>query len=350
MLIGIHQSVGGIPASQLGEHYLLENEAGAVKILLLKATGQSGHLQRRLARLNPVLIHAHFATNALDISRISGNLGVPLVVTAHGFDITTPDSEFMLSPYGARYLLGRRTLQSQACLFIAVSEFIRRKMIERGYPPDKIAVHYTGVPVPATELDAADRKRGQVVSCVCRLIERKGCHHLIDAMKIVQQARPEVMLNIVGDGPERRSLEARAIRSQVRCRFFGELPQSEALKILAHSDVFCMPSFDEGFGMVYLEAQSLGVPVVAFDNPPMREVIVNNETGLLALDRDVAGLARHMHDLLSNETVRLEFGRRGRERVRSRFDIERQSKRLEEIYECVLADWRKRSINQRRVG
>ncbi len=106
--------------------------------------------------------------------------------------------------------------------------------------------------------------------------------------------------------------------------------------------VFCVPSVtvdsgaSEGFGMVFAEAQAMGLPVASFETGGIPEAVVHGETGLLARERDTAGLAQNIIALLSDRAMWERFSDAGRRRARELFDIRRQTAALEDIYRAVL--------------
>jgi phosphatidylinositol alpha-mannosyltransferase len=102
------------------------------------------------------------------------------------------------------------------------------------------------------------------VLCVGRLEPRKGLDHLVDAMAIVQATRPDVRLAIVGDGPDRERIRARAVAANVDVLFTGRVPDSDLPAYYRHADVVCCAATGgESFGIVLLEAMAAGRPVVA---------------------------------------------------------------------------------------
>src|SRR5580704_11129752 len=111
-----------------------------------KLFGFAPHLARRLGALNPVLLHAHYGPNGLYAVPLAKRLRIPLIVTFHGSDATVTDLRYEKTTIGhRRYLARKEELQKSSTLFLAVSEFIRRKLLEQGLPEEKIEVHYTGI-------------------------------------------------------------------------------------------------------------------------------------------------------------------------------------------------------------
>ena len=299
---------------------------------------------RRVRKLGPVLIHAHFGPDGVRALPLSRALGVPLVVTFHGYDVTIKDEYARRSFYSHRVYVRRRdVLKREGRLFVAVSEFVREKLVEQGFPSEKIVVHHIGVDVETFRLDPGVT-REPVVLFVGRLVEKKGCEYLIRAMSRVQSAMPEAELVVIGDGPLRSSLERLAGKTLRRHRFLGTQPPSGVRAWLNRASVFCVPSITaasgdaEAFGLVFAEAQAMELPVVSFASGGVPEAVAHGETGFLAAERDWKGLAEHLSTLLKDDALRRRFGAAGRARVRARFDLRKQTPKLEELYERVLRE------------
>src|SRR5262249_18028926 len=150
---------------------------------------------RAIAETRPAVLHAHFGSSALPASRIAKALGIPLVVTYHGMDITVrakTDAE------AAR----RRAAFAAADRVIAVSDFIKAGLLAAGCPAEKITLHYIGVDT-AKFMPATSPRSTTDVLFVGRLVEKKGVIHLVRAMAEVRKHVPNAELVVAGDGPLR---------------------------------------------------------------------------------------------------------------------------------------------------
>jgi colanic acid/amylovoran biosynthesis glycosyltransferase len=253
-----------------------------------KLFGPSQGQAARVRALCPALIHAHFgpdATHALPLARA---LGVPLVLTHHGYDVTTEDQALARSPSLRLYLKRRVRLYEAAALVLCVSRFVRDKAVGKGAPPHKTLVHYIGIDIASFTPDPSVA-RSDTVLFVGRLVENKGCEQLLHAMQVVQQARPKCRLVIVGDGPERPRLEQTARELGLRhVSFLSTQPSGLVRHWMNRARVLSVPSVtvdsgaSEGFGMVFAEAQAVGLPVASFATGGIPEAVVQGETGLLA--------------------------------------------------------------------
>ncbi|MGB7156878.1 MAG: glycosyltransferase [Tepidisphaeraceae bacterium] len=317
--------------------------AGKLAEAVFKYTGRCPLLERRLAAVRPRLIHAHFGTGGALALPLARRLGLPLLVTYHGADATTLDDAWRRGSHTHRIYLRRRPhLFREARLFIAVSEFIRAKLIAQGVPQDRVAVHYIGIDTDyfAPQRGTSD-PREPTVLFVGRLTEKKGCEYLIRAMARVQAKHPRAVLKVIGEGPLRGMLEGIARSSLTRCEFLGLQPHDVIRREMAAARVFCAPSVTadngdaEGFGLVFAEAQAMGTPVVSSASGGIPEAVAHGRTGFLAPERDVNGLTRGLLDLIENDDLWQSFSAAGRELVCSRFDLTKQTRLLESLYDAV---------------
>ncbi len=339
---------------------------------------------RRLRNLSPCLIHCHFGTDGFWAAKLARKLGVPLMVTFHGIDITEEVMEqdrhknfnakqnnrlfpkiadawndFLvtliyefpielskiptcLTPDYALSKQKRleRVFRDAHCI-IAVSEFIRSKLIEKGCPPEKIKVHYIGVDVDKFKPDS-NVKRELIVLFVGRLVEKKGCEYLIRAMAKVQRVMPEVKLVLIGDGNLRPKLEKLASDLLRNYSFLGVQTPEQVRTWMNRAYIFSVPSViaksgdAEAFGIVFAEAQAMGLPVVSFASGGIPEAVAHNETGFLAPERDVEALAEYILTLLGNHSLRERFAMVGRNHVESKFNLKKQTVKLEQIYDELI--------------
>jgi colanic acid/amylovoran biosynthesis glycosyltransferase len=146
----------------------------------------------------------------------------------------------------------------------------------------------------------------------------------------------------VGDGPDRRIHEARARELGVEAEFLGWRTPEEVGRFMAAARVLCVPSRRaengdaEGLPTVILEALACGLPVVGTRHSGIPEAI-GAGGGLLADERDVQGLARHLTAVLGDDDLWRRLSAGGRDNARHNFDARRQTAELEGFYDEVLA-------------
>lgn len=303
----------------------------------------------RLRSVNPSVIHAHFAIDAVQALSIAERLDLPLIVSLHGFDVTSTEQALNRTFAGRHFLKHRQRLLNRAAAFICVSRFLRQTALDAGFPESRLHVHYTGIDCERFRDLELERDPGLVLF-VGRLVEVKGCEYLLRAMVQVQRQNPRAHLEVIGDGPLRASLEKLARELLVRVTFRGTQTPEEVMRSMSRARILCNPSVKastgdmEGFGMVFAEAQALGTPVVSFIHGAIPEVVEHGATGLLCQERDVRGLSESIGRLLNDHALWKQMSKRSSVWVRERFDITGQTEKLEALYDECIAQHRSRSI------
>lgn len=289
------------------------------------------------------LIHAHFGKNGYVLGPLAKALKRPLVTTFHGFDATyagdprTPGG-FNQVRFFAR---GRAQMARHNAFNIAVSDFIRDRLLHLGFPPENIYRHYIGVDTALFRPDPTSRVAGRVVS-IARFVEYKGYRYMIDALARVAARGVPVDYVMVGDGPLRGELEAYARKALPQVTVHPRLSQEEIraelgrAQLYLHGSVTLDNGHAEAFGIANLEAQAVGTPVVAFRSGGVGEAVEEGRTGLLASEKDVAGLADAIGHLLSDAARWQAFHARAPLWVKSNFDIVAQTTLMEDYYDEVI--------------
>lgn len=319
-------------------------EFGRPALLAYTLAGRPQPLAGALAERGVALLHAHFGPEGAYGARLARAMGVPLVTTLHGFDVTVTKARLLASrkPSWVRYVTGRGALFRQCARFICVSEHIRRRAVRWGYPEDKLTVLPIGVDVDL--IAPAPAPEAPRVLHVARLVAKKGTADLLKAFAVVARAVPGAELVVIGEGPLRASLAALAVALGVgdSVRFLGAQPYPETLRWVRESRLLCLPSVtapngdEEGLGMVLLEAAATGRPVVGTDHGGIPEAVVDGTTGYLVPEHDVTALAERIVTLLRDPGLGERLGKAGREMVVDRFNLHRQTGRLEELYRSLL--------------
>jgi glycosyltransferase involved in cell wall biosynthesis len=294
---------------------------------------------KRARRAHPALIHSHFAIDAADALGMQSSLKIPMVVTLHGFDVSTSDENLARDP-GGRRLLGRRSrLWQRAAHFVCVSKAIREIALRAGYPEQKLVVRYIGIDCEKFRATPAVDREENLILFVARLVEKKGCEYLIRAAAQLRERQREARLVIIGDGPLRGELERLAAALQVPAEFLGVQGPDAVRGWMQRARVLCNPSVTassgdtEGLGMVFAEAQATGLPVVSTLHGGIPEVVRDGETGLLAHERSVEELASHLERMLADCAFWDACSERGKQWIREQFDIRRCTAGLEEVYD-----------------
>lgn len=315
---------------------------GTLAEAVFKLSGFAPGFYQQVRQLNPVLIHAQFGLSGALALPLARSLHLPLLVHFRGADATIKDDHARFSSLNHWiYLRRRETLKQEGRLFLTVSRFIKDKLLEQGFPPDKILVHYSGINVSDFSPDP-NITREPMVLFVGRLTEKKGCEYLIQAMGKVQAELPDVELVLIGDGPLRSSLESLAASLLHRYQFLGVQPSSVVQQWMNRAHLLVAPSVtsahgdSEGLPNVVLEAQAMALPVVSTVHAGIPEAVIHGETGFLAPERDADTLATYCLQVLQDSTLWQSFSIKGQDLVRANFDRAKQTRVLENLYEAVL--------------
>lgn len=302
----------------------------------------NSNLLEELRAYKPQLIHSHFGQIGFAAVPLSKKLGIPNITTFHGFDVTIKQPS--IKTVGILHYLFRKhvdKLIDNGSLFIAVSEFIRKKLFELGFPENKIVVNYLGIdcnkftPNPSISLE-------KKIVCVARHTRYKGIEYLIEAFNIFNKRLPGYRLKLIGDGELHDSLKKLADNYECDVEFAGRLNQSEVIKELQSASLYVQPSVrldnghEEALALTIVEAQSCAVPAVVFNSGGMPEAISPGISGLIAKSADSFDLAEKMVTILENDSIRDSMSIEARRFVCENHNHTKQTAKLENIYESLL--------------
>jgi glycosyltransferase involved in cell wall biosynthesis len=242
-----------------------------------------------------------FARNRVDLAYVSmlkhdayvvvgegARRGFPVVLRPEGAGATGDLAWQKWGRFGAR--IGRRCKQADAV--VAISPAVRAELKEAGYDPARIHDLPNGVPVPEVPWNPPGGPKSLRVAFVGRLAPEKGLDALVDAWPIVLDRWPGARLTLIGEGPERASLEARIARLGLGGSV--ELPgvSAEPSRVLRDCDLFVLPSREEGMSIALLEAMALGIPAVSSAIPGNLALMTDRVHGRLSPPDDPPTLAR----------------------------------------------------------
>jgi glycosyltransferase involved in cell wall biosynthesis len=173
--------------------------------------------------------------------------------------------------------------------------------------------------------------------CVGRLSPEKGQAGLLRAFAQLREKHAELKLRLVGDGPDRASLETLAgeIRISDAVTFAGRLPEGETLAEIARADILVLPSFLEGLPIVLMEAMAVGVPVIASRVAGIPELVEDGETGLLFTPSNWNELSSSIDRLLGEEGLRTRLVEKAKAKIVSEFDTRSSAKQLAKLFSAT---------------
>ncbi len=295
--------------------------------------------RRRLREARADILHLHLEYSTLvgSVTALSLPVPRPILVASVAND---PYRQGLLHRW-----LGRRVAPF-IDLHLTHSRGIHDSVLRAyGHRPRRVECVNLGIDLRRFDRSRASPERlagyrrgaGPVVGVVGRLVPQKAIHILLDATPALLQADPSTRVLVVGDGPLRAALEAQVRRLGVdhAVSFVGY--QEDVVSAYAAMDVFVLPSRDEGFGLVFLEAMAVGVPVVGTRVIGSEEAVEDGVTGLLVPYADPAALAHAVRRLLGDADLARRFRDTAAERVRRLSSREQFSAQVEAAYRGLLA-------------
>ncbi|MCK5270266.1 MAG: glycosyltransferase [Sedimentisphaerales bacterium] len=292
------------------------------------------------------IVHAHFGPNGLR-SLCLKEIGLPAkyLTTFHGYDVTTYVREKGRNIYQKLFLKGD--------LFTYNSNATQKKLLDMQCPAEKIVKLPMGVhlnKLTFKERIINPQKTINILS-VGRLVDMKGREYAIRAVAKVAEKYPNVRYQIAGDGPLREELQVLIQQLQmenvIRLHGWVSTEKLDALYNAAH--IFLHPSVTasngnmEGQGVVLIEAQACGLPVLATRHGAFPESVLDGQSGYLVQEKNVDALAEKLTYLIEHPETWPEMGRKGRKFVEKKFDIKVLNRKLVRIYQQMLSQKKKHS-------
>jgi len=284
------------------------------------------------------IIHAHSALpDGFGALLMSQAFGTPLVLTIHGRDLYFTVKRSRACKMAVIKGLGG------AQVIVAVSSRIKRLLTGYTSHPDRVVTIHNGVD-PTLVANAVDQQgctpRGdkKIILSVGSLIERKGIDIVLRALVDLVKRFEGLSYVVVGDGIERGNLERqmRMLGLGDMVTFLGERPHFEVFRHMSACDVFVLPSWDEAFGVVYVEAMACGKPVIACRGEGVEDIVTHGETGLLVEPRDEESLKEALVRLLSDGGLREKMGEKARGVVLKNFTWEKNAQETIRLYREIL--------------
>ncbi len=293
------------------------------------------------------LVHAHDWLTANALAYVHDGWGTPGILTMHSTEYGRAGN--VQHDGIARWI---RDTEAAGCHrarhVIAVSGFLADELQRfYGVPHGKIHVVPNGVAYQQFDgfIDPAAVKArfgiaplDPTIFAAGRMMAQKGMDLLVEAVPMILHSYPEAKFIISGEGPEKDAVVRRAheVGAVHAIRFAGALPRGEYTEVVRACDIVAMPSRNEPFGIVALEAWAAGKPVVATTAGGPREFVWHDVNGFL-VDANPGGLAHGIGSLLADHDHCRKLGRAGRQAVEEEFNWDRVSAYTEGVYHAALS-------------
>ena len=286
----------------------------------------------RMRRAGSNHLHVHFGSEVATVALLAKQLApLRLSLTIHGSDEFYDVSEYHLGEKMAAADFVFCISHYTASQLMRLSEYRHWR---------KISVAPLGVDIdkfrPGPPRDTTDPV---TILCVGRLNAAKGLHVLLTALARLAPRFPDLRLTLVGDGEERRSLEALvdALGIRQRIHFAGVVNQDNILPWYQQADIFCLPSFAEGVPVVLMEAMATGLPCVTSRITGIPELIDDGVDGVLVTAADADALAAALAELIASPEKRRRIGTAARHKIATRYHLDANFEALGRAFQRQLA-------------
>lgn len=301
---------------------------------------------------NVNLIHGHFGTAAYSYALpLASKHNIPLVVTFYGIDI----SHF---PKQEKWRKRYQELFNKGSLFLAEGEYMQKTMIQLGCPSEKTQVQRIGIDVSKFPYKARSKIIDQPTKFlfIGRFTEKKGLPILLEAFLITSKHNPDVKLTIIGDASKSNPSEL-AIKEHLmavvnknklegKVNFKGFIPYEDLENEYYKHDILLAPSIvassgdtEGGAPVSITEACSTGMPVIASRHCDIPGIVHHGKNGFLAAEGNAQEFAQRMIEVAGNPDQWGDMGQYGTDLVNTKFNLEKQVKRLEELYQQTIVNY-----------
>lgn len=254
--------------------------------------------------------------------------------------------ELMFNPFGKGLLAKsyhKRMVKNlkQVDFFYPVSEYTKILLVNLGIPDEKIEVFINGTDsnkfyeLDKSEIPESLKFNGPVLLTITRLVKRKGIDIAIKSFSKVVEEFPNAVYLIGGEGDCKKELKelTKSLGLIDNVRFIGNIPYENLNTVYNSCDVFVLPSRTippdvEGFGIVFLEANACGKPVIGTNSGGISSAIIDGKTGFIISEEDVDALEDKIKFLFRNPIKRKEIGRNGLERVLKEANWDAQAEKM----------------------
>jgi len=297
-------------------------------------------IAKELKCLNVALIHSHGYKPSVYGFLLKVLSGIPVIATCHLW------FEMDKGPLKTRVLIAlEKRLYRWFPRVVAVSDGIRNVLIENGVPGEKVTVVENGVSIePGETTDQSELLRqslGLSADDFCvlnagRLTRQKAQWTLVEAVAVLKKRQIDIQVLIAGEGRLKETLMEQIAHYQVedRVKLLGF--RSDIPELLAISDVFALPSLDEGMPMILLESAARGVPAIATAVGDIPKLIRADETGLVIPKEDPEALADAIELLLNDKPLRQRLADNARSRMQAMYSSQAMYQKYNEIYQNLL--------------
>lgn len=290
--------------------------------------------------------HSYYKSPDLLGPQISAKLGIPYIIYQGVFATKYRRNYKTWAGYIANkhaLLHADHVFTNKNIDFHNLSRIILPEKLSRTYPgiePDKFKYSRVEAQKIRDKYNLHGKKIILSTAMLREDVKAESITDLIKAFAPVAEKVPETNLLIAGNGVARARLEKFAAeKAGDKIIFLGQIKRDELHKYYSSADIFSYPGINEALGMVYLEAQASGLPVVAYSTRGPKNTVIHGKTGLLSPEGDIAAMSANLISLLTNETQREQMAKAASKHVKKNFDL---NKNLQDVEQKLtsICHWR----------
>lgn len=320
---------------------------------------RSRFFEKIIREKNIQILHTHFGTVGIFSLRIKERLNLPMVTCFYSYDVGLFKKAlsikfmqlFKLFFVNFKEAFTVLNIQKKIQLlfkngeaFIALSKDMKQDLIKIGCPQKKIEIVDVGIDLAKFPFKL--RKKGDTVKflIVARFSEEKGIEYLIKAFALCKKKHENIRLDIIGAGSLQKSIEQliSMLKLSEDVKILGYYPYNKLPEAYSTHDVFVHPSVEikdgkkDEFSTTMKEAMATGMPMISTRHAGIPEVIKDGVNGFLVNERDEVDLANKMNFIIEHPDIWSNVSIAGRRTVEEEYDVNKQVRKIEEIYKKLL--------------
>lgn len=280
------------------------------------------------------LIHAHGSLpDDYAAYLLSRKLNLPYIVTVHGETINT------------LYLHKRKFKKSKIALLnadavVGVSSKVVKKISKLTGRKENLFTVLNGYNRTKFNSPELSSQKELIILFAGNMVKSKGCDYLLKAFSILSKKYQAIKLILAGGGTLLDEMKRLAINLNVmdRVTFNGTMLHADLLELISQCDIFILPSYDEAFGIVYLEAMSFKKPIIGTEGEGICDIVKDNINGLLAQPKNIDSIVSKLEQLIDSPELRIKLGNNGYETVKH-LTWDRNALMMSDIYQKVINNY-----------
>lgn len=291
-------------------------------------------------KFHPVLIHAHFGMEGVQSLFLKNKYKIALITSFYGHDLSVyPRKKYWRKAY--------KQLFGEGNVFLIEGNNMKSRLLDLGCSEEKIIIQHIGVDLEKLKYKKRIVNEGEKIKILfCgRLVEKKGLEYALVALGKIVDKYKNVQLRIIGDGPLKKKMETLSNNLKLRdyVIFLGSCNYEKYIKELEDAHIFIAPSLtasngdtEGGAPTTLLEAQAVGLPVLATKHADIPGVVKEGESGFLVPEGDVKSLTEKLDYLIEYPEIWTGMGEMGRQHIAENHNIKTEIKKLESIYDRTV--------------